>query len=96
MTLRYKLALLAAIVAGAVIGGCSSSAGVVNPSAQAPGARQGALSPAGQWGGATSRSNCSPGRQSKKSFEMFEDHNKTNRAEPYNDPVCKTRSSRFR
>ena len=64
MTLRYKLALLAVIVAGAVIGGCSSGAGVVNPSAQAPGARQGALSPAGRWGGASmDRTALAAGRQ---------------------------------
>ena len=32
----------------------------------------------------------------KEAFEMFEDHNKTNRSEPYADPVLKSRSNRSR
>ncbi len=95
MTLQYKLALLAVIVAGAVIGGCSSGAGVVNPSAGAPGARQGALSPAGQWAGVYNQIELLSRPAVKEAFEMFEDHDKTNRAEPYNEPRLRDQIKSF-
>lgn len=94
MTFRYKLALLAVIVAGAVIGGCSSGAGVVNPSAVAPGARQGAIAPAaGQ--GVYRQIELLSRPAVKEVFEQFENHNLTNRAEPYNEPILQSEIKSF-
>jgi Domain of unknown function (DUF4331) len=77
MTTRYKLALAATVLAGAVIGGCSSNT---------------ALTPIT---GPTSPPGATVYKQIellsrpavKEAFEAFEDHNKTNRSEPYSDPV---------
>ncbi len=85
MTLRYKLGLVAVALAGAVIGGCSSSSvlspisGPTNPPAATTYKQIELLSrPA-----------------VKEAFEMFEDHNKTNRSEPYADPVLKSQIKSF-
>jgi len=88
MTTRYKLALLATILAGAIIGGCTSNAGVFNP--QGAGA---ALSP----GSSTvyKQIELLSRPAVKEVFELFESHNKTNRAEPYADPVLQGQIKSF-
>jgi hypothetical protein len=88
MTTRYKLALLATILAGAVIGGCTSNAGVFNPQADRTG-----LSPAGSTVYKQIELLSRPAV--KEAFEMFESHNKTNRAEPYADPVLQAQIKSF-
>jgi hypothetical protein len=88
MTSRYKLALLATILAGALIGGCSSGAGVFNPQAGAA---------ANPNAGATvyKQIELLSRPAVKEVFELFEDHNKTNRAEPYADPVVQAQIKSF-
>ncbi|MGA2760492.1 MAG: hypothetical protein ABSF08_09265, partial [Candidatus Cybelea sp.] len=78
MTTRYKLGLLATILAGAVIGGCTSNAGVFNPQADRAG-----LSPSGSTVYKQIELLSRPAV--KEVFELFESHNKTNRSEPYAD-----------
>jgi hypothetical protein len=85
MTLRYKLSLVAVALAGAVIGGCTSSS-VLEPI-----------------GGPTTPPAGTVYKQIellsrpavKEAFEAFEDHNKTNRSEPYTDPVLKSQIRSF-
>ncbi|MBV9719367.1 MAG: DUF4331 family protein [Candidatus Eremiobacteraeota bacterium] len=88
MTLRQKLGLLAALLAGAIFGGCSSSAGVFNP--HNPG---GSSPPPGATVYKQIELLSRPAV--KEAFEMFEDHNKTNRSEPYNDPVIHAQIKSF-
>jgi hypothetical protein len=88
MTTRYKLALLGTILAGAIIGGCTSNAGVFNPQADRVG-----LSPAGSTVYKQIELLSRPAV--KEVFELFEDHNKTNRAEPYADPVLQGQIKSF-
>ncbi len=91
MTLRYKLALLAAILAGAIIGGCSSSARTFNPSPGSPTAWQNA----GHGVTVYKQIELLSRPAVKEAFELYEDHNKTNRSEPYNDPVLKGQIKSF-
>jgi hypothetical protein len=85
MTLRYKISLVAVALAGAVIGGCTSS------------------SVLGPIGGPTSPPASTVYKQIellsrpavKEAFEAFEDHNKTNRSEPYADPILKSQIKSF-
>lgn len=86
MTTRYKLALLATVLAGAIIGGCSSSAGVFNP--QAPG-----VAPSGST--VYNQIELLSRPAVKEVFELFESHNKTNHAEPYADPVLQAQIKSF-
>ena len=83
MTLRYKIALIGVALAGAVAGGCSSSSS--------------GLTPGGPSGGATvyKQIELLSRPAVKEAFELFEDHNKTNRAEPYNDPVLQGQIKSF-
>src|SRR5580658_1112725 len=91
MTLRYKLALLAAILAGAIIGGCSSSARTFNPSPGSPTAWQNARHGVTVYKQIELLSRPAV----KEVFELFEDHNKTNRSEPYADPVLQAQIKSF-
>jgi hypothetical protein len=85
MTLRYKLGLVAVALAGAVIGGCSSSS-VLSPISR----------PTNPPAGTTYKQIELLSRPAvKEAFEMFEDHNKTNRSEPYADPVLKSQIKSF-
>jgi hypothetical protein len=87
MTTRYTLGLIAIALAGAIAGGCSST----NSSALAP------------ISGPTAVQSRTVYKQIellsrpavKEAFEMFEDHNKTNRSEPYNDPVLRGQIKSF-
>jgi hypothetical protein len=88
MTKRYTLALLATILAGAIVGGCTSNAGVFNPQPERVG-----LAPAGSTVYKQIELLSRPAV--KEVFELFESHNKTNRAEPYSDPVLKAQIKSF-
>jgi hypothetical protein len=86
MTLRFKLGLIAVTIAGAIVGGCSSNSSGFNPG-----------------GGPTPVPGATVYKQIellsrpavKEAFELFEDHNKTNRSEPYNDPVLSSQIKSF-
>jgi hypothetical protein len=86
MTTRYKLGLVALAIAGAIIGGCNSNSG-------------GGITP----GGPTPAPGAKVYKQIellsrpavKEAFEAFDDHNKTNRSEPYADPVLKSQIKSF-
>jgi len=83
MKLRYTIGLIGLALAGAVIGGCSANGSIANTNpagAQLPFAAA-AKQVAYKQIELLSRPAV------KEAFEMFEDHNKTNRSEPYNDPV---------
>lgn len=89
MTTRYKLSLLGLAIAGALIGGCSSNAAVTP-------ATRGAAP-------LYSRSSQTVYKQIellsrpavKEAFELFEDHNRTNRSEPYADPLLRKQIKSF-
>jgi hypothetical protein len=81
MTKRYTFGLAAMALAGAVIGGCTSSSVGFNP---------------GNGGGGGSPPPSAATYQQiellsrpavKEVFESFADHDQTNRSEPYSDPV---------
>jgi hypothetical protein len=77
MTTRYKLGLGAMVLAGAIIGGCTSNAATNPP-----------IGPTSPPGATVYKQIELLSRPAvKEAFEAFEDHNKTNRSEPYSDPV---------
>ncbi len=93
MKSRYTLGLIAVAIAGAIVGGCSSSR---------------VVPPAGGSGVSDSvRTGAPLAKKSyiqiellsrpavKEAFEMYEDHNKTNRSEPYADHVLKRQIRTF-
>src|SRR5579862_1028393 len=88
MTTRYKLSLLGLALAGALIGGCSSNA---------------ALTPALREAPSYVHSSQTVYKQIellsrpavKEAFELFKDHNRTNRSEPYDDPVLQHQIKSF-
>ncbi|HEX3458880.1 MAG TPA: DUF4331 family protein [Candidatus Baltobacteraceae bacterium] len=83
MKLRYTIGLIGLALAGAIVGGCSANGSIANTNpagAQLPFAR-----PADH--AAYKQIELLSRPAVKEAFEMFEDHNKTNRSEPYNDPV---------
>jgi hypothetical protein len=83
MKLRYTIGLIGLALAGAVIGGCSANGSMANTN---PAAAQ--LPFAGPDKQVAYKQIELLSRPAvKEAFEMFEDHNKTNRSEPYNDPV---------
>lgn len=88
MTIRYKLALVALTLAGAVIGGCASN------NALAPVPAGGASSPAGTQT-VYKQIELLSRPAVKEAFELFNDHNKTNRSEPYDDPVLQGQIKSF-
>ncbi len=79
MSTRYTIALATAALIGIVIAGCTSNSVGFNP---APG-------PSGAPPGATAYHQIELLSRPavKEVFEQFEDHNKTNRSEPYADPT---------
>jgi hypothetical protein len=90
MKSRYTLGLIALAIAGAIAGGCSSNSS--------------ALTPVNPQRLSESRSGTATAYKQiellsrpavKEAFEMFEDHNKTNRSEPYDDPVLKGQIKSF-
>jgi hypothetical protein len=85
MTSRYKVGLVALALAGAIVGGCSSNAANVTPP------------PGGGSGGAGiyKQIELLSRPAVKEAFELFEDHNKTNRSEPYADPVLQSQIKSF-
>jgi len=86
MTLRYKLGLTALALAGAIVGGCSSNSVGYNPGT-------GPTSPPGATVYKQIELLSRPAV--KEAFESFEDHDKTNRSEPYRDPVLKGQIKSF-
>lgn len=88
MTTGYKLSLLGLALAGAVIGGCASNS---------------ALTPALRGAGGFAPTSQTVYKQIellsrpavKEAFELFEDHNKTNRSEPYDDPLIQSQIKSF-
>jgi hypothetical protein len=88
MTLQFKVALVGAVLAGAIVGGCTSSSGVFNP---APVGSSSAV--LGQTVYKQIELLSRPAV--KEAFEAFEDHNKTNRSEPYADPVLQKQIKSF-
>lgn len=82
MKLRYTIGLVGLALAGAIIGGCSAngSIGSTNPPVGQP-------SGSGPKQVAYKQIELLSRPAVKEAFEMFEDHNKTNRSEPYDDPV---------
>jgi Domain of unknown function (DUF4331) len=87
MTTRYTLGLIAIALAGAIVGGCSST----NSSALAPISDPTAVQSRTVYKQIELLSRPAV----KEAFEMFEDHNKTNRSEPYNDPVLRGQIKSF-
>jgi hypothetical protein len=83
MTKRYAFGLAAMALAGAVIGGCSSNSVGFNP-----GNGGGGNNPTPPPTAATFQQIELLSRPAvKEVFEAFADHDKTNRSEPYADPV---------
>ena len=94
MTSRYKLGLVALALAGAIAGGCSSRNSGFTPVNSTP--------PLGAAGGATAGTQVVYNQIEllsrpavKEVFELFKDHNKTNRVEPYADPVLQSQIKSF-
>jgi hypothetical protein len=91
MKLRYTIGLIGLALAGAIVGGCSANGSIAN------------TNPAGAQLPFTRPANHAAYKQIellsrpavKEAFEMFEDHNKTNRSEPYNDPVLQSEIESF-
>src|ERR1700727_2899252 len=83
MTTQFKLALGAMLLAGAVIGGCASNSTASSPPTSAPGANS------------YQQIEMFSRPAGKEAFELFEDHNKTNRSEPYADPVIQSQIKSF-
>ncbi len=83
MKLRYTIGLIGLALAGAVIGGCSANGSMANSNPAGP--QLPFASAAKQV--AYKQIELLSRPAVKEAFEMFEDHNKTNRSEPYNDPV---------
>lgn len=92
MTPRYIVGLTALALAGAIAGGCSSrsSSGLIPNDVQAPAGQ----SPDGKTV-AYKQIELLSRPAVKEAFELFEDHNKTNRSEPYADPVLQAQIKSF-
>jgi hypothetical protein len=91
MTIRYTVGLVALALAGAVVGGCSSRSaqGWIPGGSQAPAAASAGTATSYKQIELLSRPAV------KEAFELFEDHNKTNRSEPYADPVLQAQIKSF-
>jgi hypothetical protein len=88
MTTRYKLSLLGLALVGALIGGCSSNA-ALTPTL--PGASKYVHSSQTVYKQIELLSRPAV----KEAFELFRDHNRTNRSEPYDDPVLQRQIKSF-
>lgn len=90
MNTRYIFGLVALALAGAIVGGCSANSRAFNPQTlQAPSDAVSGKKTAYKQIELLSRPAV------KEAFEMFEDHNKTNRSEPYDDPVLEGQIASF-
>ncbi|MBV8531748.1 MAG: DUF4331 family protein [Candidatus Eremiobacteraeota bacterium] len=89
MTSRYALGIAALALAGAIAGGCSS-----NSSALVPGHLEQPATAAGKQV-VYKQIELLSRPAVKEAFELFEDHNKTNRSEPYNDPLIQGQIGSF-
>jgi hypothetical protein len=90
MSKRYILGLVTIALAGAVAGGCSSNSAGFNPQA-----RQASAGAASGTNVAYKQIELLSRPAVKEAFEMFEDHNTTNRSEPYADPVLQGQIKSF-
>ncbi len=88
MKSRYTLGLIALAIAGAIVGGCSSNSSGLTPAGPPVGTPSGTRV-------AYKQIELLSRPAVKEAFEMFEDHNKTNRSEPYADPVLKNQIKSF-
>jgi hypothetical protein len=90
MTPRYIFALCASALVGIVVASCSAGTSGFNPSAPA---QSNGAAPAS---GTTYQQIELLSRPAvKEAFEAFESHDKTNRSEPYHDPVLRTQIKSF-
>ncbi len=87
MTVQFKVALVGAVLAGAIVGGCTSTSSAFNPAPIGP------TSAPGQTVYKQIELLSRPAV--KEAFEAFEDHNKTNRSEPYADHVLQEQIKSF-
>jgi hypothetical protein len=90
MNKRYILGLVALALAGAIVGGCSSNSTGFSPQTQQASSRA-----AGGTAVAYKQIELLSRPAVKEAFEMFEDHNTTNRSEPYADPVLQGQIKSF-
>jgi hypothetical protein len=88
---RVTIGIVAAAALGIVFGGCSARGGLVpsGPSASLPSFVSDAASTSYKQIELLSRPAV------KEAFELFEDHDKTNRAEPYKDPTLQGQIKSF-
>lgn len=85
MTRSFTFGLIAVAIAGAIVGGCSSNSTSLTP-----------IGPSSPPGTTVYKQIELLSRPAvKEAFELYEDHNKTNRSEPYNDPVLKSQIRSF-
>jgi len=90
MNKRYTFGLIALALAGAIAGGCSSNSAALNPQTlQPPAGARAATATSYKQIELLSRPAV------KEAFELFKDHNTTNRSEPYNDPVLQSQIASF-
>lgn len=87
MTLQFKVALVGAVLAGAIVGGCTSSSNAFNPAPIGPSAASGQT--------VYKQIELLSRPAVKEAFEAFESHDKTNRSEPYADPVLQKQIESF-
>jgi hypothetical protein len=88
MTTRYTLGLVAIGLAGAIVGGCSSNSSALAPISGPTAVQSGTVT-------VYKQIELLSRPAVKEAFEMFEDHNKTNRSEPYDDPVLRGQIKSF-
>lgn len=89
MTTRYKLSLLGLALLGALIGGCSSNAALT------PALREAAPSYVHSSQTVYKQIELLSRPAVKEAFELFKDHNRTNRSEPYDDPLLQHQIKSF-
>lgn len=88
MTTRYALSLLGLAFAGALIGGCSSNAALTPALREAPSYVHTSQT-------VYKQIELLSRPAVKEAFELFKDHNRTNRSEPYDDPVLQHQIKSF-
>ncbi|HEY1868585.1 MAG TPA: DUF4331 family protein [Candidatus Cybelea sp.] len=89
MTTRYKFSLLGLALLGALIGGCSSNAALT------PALREAAPSYVHSSQTVYKQIELLSRPAVKEAFELFKDHNRTNRSEPYDDPLLQHQIKSF-
>lgn len=93
MTTRYKLLLLGLALAGALVGGCSSNA--LTPALRGSPSDLSSPSYLGSSKIIYKQIELLSRPAVKEAFELFKDHNKTNRSEPYDDPLLQSQIKSF-